>query len=148
MNVKKTYEDIQKLYDLIFAINKREYKAIEELNRLNRIVFGEPVVTGCSNCHIKAYKNLISLTIKDLQEMADQKFKIKKEHLIEWPAGSGAFYSSKLGISDEVATAYLERFPKHLDKFEVYPGSESESKELSVKAKKKVTEEKKEDKKD
>lgn len=145
MDVKKIYDDIQNLNNLIYQINKREYKAIEELNRLHRIVFGETVTTGCSNCHIKAFKKLILITIKELQEMADQKFKIKKEHLIEWPAGSGSFYSSKLGISDEVATAYLDRFPKHLDKFEVYPGSESESKELKLTKPKaeKVKEEKK-----
>lgn len=143
MDVKKTYSDIQNLSNLIYQINKREYKAIEELNRLHRLVFGEKVTTGCSNCHIKAYKKLISLTIKELQDMADQKFKIKKEHLIEWPIGS--FYSSKLGIPDEVAVAFLERFPKHLDKFEVYPGSDSESKELKLTKPKaeKVKEEKK-----
>lgn len=132
MDVKKTYDDIQNLSNLIYLINKRDYKAIEELNRLHRIAFGSEVFANCSNCHIKAYKKLMSLTIKDLQEMENQNFKISPEHLIEWPAGTGTFYSSTLGIPNEVAVDYLKRFPKNIDKFSVYPGSESESGELDL----------------
>ena len=132
MTANEIYEDIQGLENLIYKINKREPLAIKELNRLHRIVFGEPVFADCSNCHIKAYKKLLSLTILDLQIMENQKFKIKKDALIEYPFRSGQFYSAKSGISDENAIAYLSEFPKLIKNFEVYPGSESKSKELDL----------------
>jgi len=132
MTATEIYNDIQGLEKLIYQINKREPLAIKELNRLHRLTFGETVTADCSNCHIKAYKKLLSLTIQDLQIMESQKFKIKKDALIEYPFRSGQFYSSKSGIEDSIAIAYLEQFPKLVKNFETYPGSESESKELDL----------------
>lgn len=132
MTATEIYNDIQGLENLIYKINKREPLALKELNRLHRIAFGERVTADCSNCHIKAYKKLLSLTILDLENMQNQQFKIKKDALIEYPFRSGQFYSSKSGIEDNIAIAYLSQFPKLIKNFETYPGSESESKELDL----------------
>lgn len=130
MDINQLFADIQELNNLIYKINKREPSAISELNRLNRILFGEVVTAGCSNCHIKAFRKLTSLTISDLKAMENQKFKIKKDVLVEYPFRSGQFFSSALGVSNELAIEYLTNHPDKLSQFEVYPGSESESKEL------------------
>lgn len=132
MDIKQTYADVQALDSLIYHINKREPEAIGELNRLYRIIYGETVVAGCSNCHIKAFKKLLSLTIKDLETMENQNFKIKKGVLVEYPFRSGQFFSSALGVSDELATEYLTAHPTMIHQFEIYPGSESVSKELDL----------------
>jgi hypothetical protein len=132
MNIEETFQDIQALETLVYQISKRQPAALAELNRLYRIVYGETVTAGCSGCHLKAYKKLTSLTINDLQEMENQDFKIKKGVLVEYPFRSGQFFSSALGVSNEVAVQYLTEHPSKIDQFEVYPGSESESKELDL----------------
>jgi hypothetical protein len=124
MTVKEIFDSVQGLENLIYQINKREPEAIKELNKLHRLAFGEPVNVGCSNCHIKAYKKLLSLTLLDLENMENQKFKIKKDALIEYPIRSGQFYSSKLGIDDATAKKYLSEFPKMAKHFEVIPEDE------------------------
>ncbi len=132
MDINQIYTDIQELNNLIYLINKRDTSAIEELNRLYRIVFGETVTAGCSNCHIKAFRKLTDLTIQDLSIMQEQKFKIKKGVLVEYPFRSGRFFSAALGITNELATEYLKAYPQKVTKFEVYPGSESESGALDL----------------
>jgi hypothetical protein len=132
MDIEETFRGIQGLEDLVYQISKREPAALEELNRLYRIVYGETVTAGCSGCHLKAYKKLTSLTINDLQEMEDQDFKIKQGVLVEYPFRSGQFFSSALGVTNELAVEYLTEHPAMIDQFEVYPGSESESKELDL----------------
>lgn len=132
MNTDQIFNDIQALNDLIYKINKREPEAIKELNRLNRIVFGETVIAGCSNCHIKAFRRLTTLSIEDLKTMEEQKFKIKKGILVEFPFRSGQFFSAALGVTNELAIEYLTAHPDKIDQFEVYPGSESESKKLDL----------------
>lgn len=132
MNVEEVYNDILALNDLIYQISKKQPEALGELNRLYRIVYGETVEAGCSGCHTKAFKRLTSLTINDLHNMENQQFKIKKGVLVEYPFQSGQFFSSALGVSNELATEYLTNHPQMIDQFEVYPGSESESKELDL----------------
>lgn len=134
MTTEQLYEELQGLNNLIYQINKRQPEAIQKLNRLNRMIYGETVTAGCSNCHIKAFNKLTSLTIEDLEIMENQNFKLKKGVLLEYPHMSGQFYSSVRGIDDKTATAYLEQFPKKLTSFEKYPGSDSESKELDLSA--------------
>jgi len=140
MTAQELFDSIQNLEILIYKINKREQPAIKELNRLHRIAFGEPVTVSCSNCHIKAYRKLLSLTLKELETMENQNFKIKKSALIEYPARSGQFYSASKGIEDKVAIEYLKQFPQLIKNFETYPGSESESKELDLSSFEKVEE--------
>jgi hypothetical protein len=132
MNTEEVFLQLQALNGLIIKITKREPEAIAELNRLYRILYGETVTAGCSNCHIKAFHKLTSLTIDDLNTMNDQNFKIKKGVLVEYPFQSGQFFSAALGVSDELATEYLTAHPQMIEQFEVYPGSESESKELDL----------------
>lgn len=143
MKAVELYQDIQNLSNLIYQINKRDHLAIEELNRLHLIVFNSKVEATCSNCHIKAYKKLISLTIEELKEMESQKFKIKEGVRVEYPVGT--HYTSTSGISNDVAVKYLEQFPKLIKNFSVYPGSDSESKELDLKSLKPKQEKKKEE---
>lgn len=151
MDVKKTYSDIQNLSNLIYLINKRDITAVEELKRIYKEVFNDMFDLGCSNCHIRAYKELISLTIEDLKIMENQNFKLKKTSLIEYPAGSAQFFSSKKGISDKDAIAYLTALPKRIDQFEEYPTNADGTVKLTSKKEKEVepkTEKVKEDKKD
>lgn len=141
MDVNTTYTEIQALELLIYAINKREKSAIAELNRLHKLVYGETVTAGCSNCHIKAFKKLLSLTKQDLENMENQNFKINKDSLIEYPARSGEFYSSANGIEDAKAVELLKEYPQLVSHFDIYPGHEDGKLDLSkVKGSKKVTE--------
>lgn len=64
--------------------------------------------------------------------MENQDFKIKKGILVEYPFRSGQFFSAALGVSNELAIEYLTAHPSKIDQFEVYPGSESESKKLDL----------------
>lgn len=136
MDSEKVLQDIQALYDLVHLISKKQPEALAELNRLYMIVYGETVTAGCSGCHLKAYKKLTSLTLQDLQNMENQKFKIKKGVLIEFPFRSGEFVSSASDpvTVDRVATAYLTAHPSKISEFDVYPGSDSESKEFQLSA--------------
>lgn len=147
MNVKKTYSDIQNLSSLIYLINKRDATAVDELKRVYKEVFNDMFDLGCSNCHIRAYKELISLTIEDLKIMENQNFKLKKSSLIEYPAGSAQFFSSKKGISDKDAIAYLTALPKRIDQFDEYPTNADGSVKLTKEPNKKKEESVKEDKK-
>lgn len=122
MKTSEIYEQIQQLNSLIYKINKREDQAVNELNRLHKIVFGENINTKCSNCHIKAFNKLINLTIQDLETMENSKYKIKKGVLIEYP--SGTHYTSVKGIPDDVAKKYLKDFPQLAKNFEEIPKEE------------------------
>lgn len=124
--------DISALQNLILKINKREPNAIAELNRLYRLLFGEVVVAGCTNCHIKAYHRLIQITLNDLTEMENQNFKLKKGVRIEYPFNSGQNFTAKTGISNEKATEMLINHPELISRFEVYPGSEDETPSLRL----------------
>jgi len=148
MNVKKTYSDIQKLSNLLHLLGKRDLEAVNELKRIYQLVFNDMFELGCSNCHIRAYKELISLTLEDLIKMENQNFKLKKTALIEYPAGSAVFYSAKKGISDKDAIDYLTAIPKRIDQFEEYPKNADGSVKLTKESAKKKEEAVKEDKKD
>lgn len=125
MDIEKIFVEIQNLNNLIYRINKRDKDALNEMNRLHKIVFGTKINEGCSNCHIKAFNKLLSLTYQDLQEMENQNFKIKPDALIEHPAGSGQFYSAANGIDDKTAFEILTGNPKLLKHFESYPKDEA-----------------------
>ena len=131
MDIQQIYQDLQGLNNLIVKINKRDKEAMKELNRLHKMLFGSYVKAGCSNCHIKAYQMLTSITIKDLENMENQKFKLKENVMLEFPARSGQFFTSVKGISNEIASEYLANFPNGISKFGVYPGSDSEKKEYT-----------------
>lgn len=119
----KILADIQNLEGLLYKITKREPEAIAELNRLYRLLYGETVTAGCSNCHIKAYHKLTSLTLQKLIDMSNSNFKIKKGVLVEYPY-PGTFYSSVNGIPDAVAVKYLDEFPERKDLFESIDSSQ------------------------
>lgn len=137
MKAEVTYKEIQKLHDLNYLLSKKDSKATAELNRIHFLVFGSNVDISCGNCRIKAFHKLTSLTLEQLKEMENQKFKIKKGQLLEYPFGSGQVFSANSGISNENAEKILAKYPKLIESFEVYPGSESESKEYKPLAKKK-----------
>lgn len=120
MDVQSVYDEIQTLPSLILQINKREHSAIAILNRLNRLLFGESVVAGCTNCHIKAYHKLTSLTIKDLEVMNARKFKLNKNITIENPIRSGRFFNDST-MTDEIARDFLLNNPKGVVHFSEYP---------------------------
>lgn len=120
MDINLVFEQIQSLNGMIYAINKREPEAIRLLDKLNRQLFGESVVINCSNCHIKAFKKLTSLTIQDLQAMSEKRFKLKKGILVEFPFRSGNFYVAET-MTDEISERYLRTHPQMVKQFASYP---------------------------
>lgn len=120
MDVNLVFEQIQSLNGMIYAINKRHPEAIMLLDRLNRWIYGESVTAGCTNCHIKAFKKLTSLTLQDLEAMNNKQFELKKGLLIEYPFRSGNFYVTGM-MSDEVAARYLTEHPNKVDQFSRVP---------------------------
>jgi len=120
MDINLVFEQIQSLNSMIYAINKRQPEAIRLLDRLNRWVFGESVTAGCTNCHIKAFKKLTSLTLQDLEAMSNKKFELKKGLLVEYPFRSGKFYVSET-MTDDIAAKYLTDHPHKVDQFARVP---------------------------
>lgn len=120
MDVQSVYERLQQLPSLILKINKREREAISILNGLSRLLFGETVVAGCTNCHIKAYHKLTSLTLKDLEVMNARKFKLNKGITIESPVRSGQYFNDAT-MTDEIAKDFLLNNPKGIKHFAEYP---------------------------
>lgn len=120
MDVQSVYERLQQLPSLILKINKRETEAISILNSLSRLLFGETVVAGCTNCHIKAYHKLTSLTLKDLEVMNARKFKLNKGITIESPIRSGQYFNDAT-MTDEIAKDFLLNNPKGIKHFSEYP---------------------------
>lgn len=129
MDVQSVYNQIQDLHKLNYLLSTKDKDASQELNRVHKLVFGEAIDFGCGNCRIKAFHKLTSLTLDKLKEMENQGYKIKKGVLIEFPVGSGQFYNSQSGISDEKAKAYLKALPHRADNFAVIP-VETEGKSL------------------
>ncbi|MDF3076125.1 MAG: hypothetical protein K0S09_14 [Sphingobacteriaceae bacterium] len=114
MDVEQTWQELQQLPSLIVKINQREKEALHLLYRLSKRVLGEAVTASCSNCHIKAFHKLTSITYQNLIDMSEQKFKLKKGVLID-PENNGQHYSNA-NLTDEIAAKILAKNPK-LEKY-------------------------------
>lgn len=146
MDIEKIWQEIQVLPSLILKINKRDKSAIAILNKLNLSLFGESVIAGCSNCHIKSYRKITSLTYQNLIDMSNKKYKLKKGITIEFPVRGGKHYNDET-LTDELAKEILINHPEMKQHFANIPVEVpvQEPKEEPVKELKK--EEKKADKK-
>lgn len=136
MDIEKTWAELQTLPSLILKINKRDKSSIQILNKLNLSLFGESVIAGCSNCHIKAFRKLTSLTYQNLIDMNNKKFKLKKGITIEFPVRGGKFYNSET-LTDDLARIILVNHPEMKQHFasvpvEQEPGSLKEEVKANV----------------
>lgn len=145
MNIEQTWQDIQSLPGLIYKINKKDNEAIQLLDKLSRILFSEPVIAGCSNCHIKAYHKLTNLTYQNLIEMEQRQFKLKKNIALEYPRRSGMHFNSET-LTDAMAKDYLINHPDGVSNFDVFPMDQNGNLKLHEDAIQVVDEEKSLDK--
>lgn len=120
MEAKELYQEIQDLQQLIIPIAKRQPFAINKLAEVYYKVFKETFTVGCKSCPTKAFGKLQNISLQTLITMTNQKFKLKKEALINYPAFSGQHYSSH-NITDEKAIEILTAYPSLIENFEKYP---------------------------
>ena len=125
MTPEELIERIKGLNNLVVKLGKREPEAVAELDTLYRAAFGVGFVPGCKNCVIKAFHKLQALTLEKLTEMAEQKFKLKKGIVIQYPAFSPNHYTSD-NMTDEVAAKYLAANPDGAQYFETIPDKQDD----------------------
>jgi len=131
MTPQEIFEKIQALATITSAIARREKGAVAVLNEAYKATYGHTIEFGCKNCVTKAYMKLSSLTLQNLIDMANAKYKLKKGIRIQYPAFSANFYTSE-NITDASAEKMLKAHPEMIKHFADYPKDQDGNLQLSV----------------
>lgn len=134
MQPEELIERIKGLNNLVIKLGKRDAEALAELDLLHKEAFGIGYEVGCKKCYTQAFHKLQSLTIQKLIEMKQQKYKLKKGVVIQYPAFSPNMYTLD-NMTDEVAEEYLNENPEGKQFFEDFEKDEIEEAEKPTSAK-------------
>lgn len=100
--------------------NEALRRDIEALSR----AFLNKSVSGCSNCYMDAYLELINLNIKKAMTKVNSKFKLRAGALLRSPDGDISKNVSQFNLTDDLAIDHLKANPNSIKYFDKYPTQE------------------------
>ena len=120
-----THEEAIQLFNSLSGVRDASLIPDEvknDIRRLYKHVTGEPLRRcNCPDVYNDALI-IISLKIKALKTMSEQKYKLKRGVVIQLPDTTDVY--THVNITDEVAKAYLEKYPQKSSLFEAIPKEE------------------------
>ena len=100
--------------------NKALQREIEVLSK----AFLNKSVSGCSNCYMDAYIELVNLNIKKAMAKVNSKFKLRAGALLRSSDGDISKNVSQANLDDDKAIYHLKANPKAIKYFEKLPTQE------------------------